>query len=179
MTYRVAADVMAQMFPVDAGNDPETLRCHTLTIGADLRDQAAVRSDTAAPAIAVTLDSTFIRSCEEGERHLEVRVGNVETASGGRQVFGAVAKADTDIKMLIRRSLDAVGRSEDTVLTAFTDGCSGLRRSLAEAGVTDLPQAKITFGRVGGDVAIPTPHRPGRAGFPHPVLHARASLAAA
>ena len=32
--------------------------------------------------------------------------------------------------------------------------------------------------RVGGDVAAPTPHRPGRAGFPHPVLHERASLAA-
>jgi Transposase IS66 family len=31
--------------------------------------------------------------------------------------------------------------------------------------------------RVGGDVAAPTPHRPGRAGFPHPVLHERASLA--
>ena len=31
MTYQVAADVMAQMFPLDAGNDPETLRGHTLT----------------------------------------------------------------------------------------------------------------------------------------------------
>ena len=31
--------------------------------------------------------------------------------------------------------------------------------------------------RVGGDVAAPTPHRPGRADFPHPVLHERASLA--
>src|SRR3954451_15183856 len=31
--------------------------------------------------------------------------------------------------------------------------------------------------RVGGDVAIPTPHRPGRADFPHPVPHERASLA--
>ena len=139
MTYRVAAEVMAQMFPIDAGNDPETLRGHTLTIGADLRDQAGVRPDTAAPAITVTLDSTFIRSCQEDERHLEVRVGNVETASGGRQVFAAVAKADTDIKMLIRRSLDAVGRTEDTVLTAFTDGCPGLRRILAEAGVTEAP----------------------------------------
>jgi hypothetical protein len=139
MTYRVAAEVMAQVFPIDAGNDPETLRCHTLMIGAELRDQAAVRPDAAAPAIAVTLDSTFIRSCEERERHLEVRVGNVETASGGRQVLGAVAKADTDIKVLIRRGLDAVGRSEDTVLTAFTDGCSGLRRILADAGVTETP----------------------------------------
>src|ERR1700759_4700904 len=139
MTYRVAAEVMAQMFPLDAGNNPETLRCHTLTLGADLRDQTAVQPDMAASAIAVTLDSTFIRSCKVDERHLEVRVGNVETASGGRQVFGAVAKADTDIKMLIRRSLDAVGRTADTVLTAFTDGCPGLRRILAETSVTETP----------------------------------------
>jgi hypothetical protein len=34
---------------------------------------------------------------------------DVETKSGGRQVFGAVAKADTDLKVLVRRSLDAVG----------------------------------------------------------------------
>jgi hypothetical protein len=139
MPYRMAADVVAQMFPVGAGNDPETLRCHALKIGAELRDQAATRPDTAAPAITVTLDSTFIRSCEDGERHVEVRVGNVETASGGRQVFGAVAKADTNIKVLIHRSLDAVGRSEETALTAFTDGCPGLRRILADAGVTETP----------------------------------------
>jgi hypothetical protein len=139
MTYRVAADVLAQMFPVGAGSDPETLRRHTLKIGEVLRNDAVAKPETAAAAIAVTLDSTFIRSCEDGERHLEVRVGNVETESGGRQVFGAVAKADTDIKVLICQSLDAVGRIEDTVLTAFTDGCSGLRRILADAGVAGAP----------------------------------------
>jgi hypothetical protein len=77
-----------------------------------------------ASAIVVTLDSTFIRSCEDGGLHLEVRIGNVETESSGRQVFGAVAESDTDVKVLIGRSLDAVGRTEDTVLTAFTDDCS-------------------------------------------------------
>src|SRR5689334_5528107 len=123
MPYRVAADVLQQMFPVDAGKDVETLRRHALTVGEALRHDAATRPETAAQAITVSLDSTFIRSCDDGERHLEVRVGNVETASGGRQVFGAVAKADTDIKELIRQNLDAVGRTEDTVLTAFTDGC--------------------------------------------------------
>ncbi len=87
----------------------------------------------------VSLDSTFIRSCVEGERHLEVRVGNVETQSGGRQVFGAVAKADTDIRALIRRTLDSVGRTKNTALTAFTDGRPGLRRILADAGVTTRP----------------------------------------
>jgi hypothetical protein len=139
MTYRTAANVLEQMFPVDAGKDSETLRRRALKIGEVLRNDAVARPELAASAIVVTLDSTFIRSCEDGERHLEVRIGNVETVAGGRQVFGAVAKADTDIKMLIRRSLDAVGRTEDTVLTAFTDGCSGLRRSLADAGVTGTP----------------------------------------
>jgi hypothetical protein len=138
MTYRTAADVLKQMFPVDAGEHPETLRRHTLKVGEALRNCAAARPGTAA-AIVVTLDSTFIRSCADGERHLEVRVGNVETKSGGRQVVGAVARADTDIAGLIRRNLDAVGRTEGTALTAFTDGCPGLRRILVDAGVTTLP----------------------------------------
>ena len=40
----------------------------------------------------------------------------------------------------------------------------------------DLAPLRQTECRVGGDVAIPTPRRPGRAGFPHPVLHGRVSL---
>jgi hypothetical protein len=127
------------MFPIDAGMDPETLRRHTLRAGETLAERAVMQPKTAAPAITVTLDATFIRSCEDEERHLEVRVGNVETKSGGRQVFGAVAKTDTDIKVLIRRSLDAVGRTEGSVLAAFTDGCPGLRRILAAAGVAETP----------------------------------------
>ena len=94
---------------------------------------------TGAETITLTLDATFVRSCEDGERHLEVRIGNVETATGRRRVFGAVAKTDTDLAALIRGSLDAVGRTETTVLTAFTDGCPGLRRILLEAGVAGLP----------------------------------------
>ena len=103
MPYRVAADLLKQVFPVDAGKDPETLRRHTLKIGEALRVDAVTRPEMAVAAVAVTLDSTFIRSCEDGERHLEVRVGNVETETGGRQVFGAVAKTDTDVKVLICR----------------------------------------------------------------------------
>jgi hypothetical protein len=139
MPYRVAADVLKQVFPIDAGKDPETVRRHALKIGAALRNDVVAAPEIAVTAIAVSLDSTFIRSCEDGERHLEVRVGNVETETGRRQVFGAVAKTDTDVKVLICRSLDVVGRTEDTVLTAFTDGCSGLRRILADAGISELP----------------------------------------
>jgi hypothetical protein len=127
------------MFPVDAAKHPETLRRHALRVGEALGEGAAARPEVTAPAVVVTLDSTFIRSCEKAERHLEVRVGNVETKFGGRQVFGAVAKAESDLKVLINRNLDGVGRTEQTALTTFTDGCSGLRRILADAGVTTAP----------------------------------------
>jgi hypothetical protein len=70
---------------------------------------------------------------------LEVRVGNVETGDGGRQVFGAVAKAETDITTLIKRTLETVGQTDATKVTAFTDGCPGLRTVLANAGVTKRP----------------------------------------
>lgn len=139
MTYRTAADLLEQMFPVDAGQHHETLRRHTLKVGKAFGEGAGIRPEAEASAIVVTLDSTFIHSCAEGERHLEVRVGNVETEAGGRQVFGAVAKADTDLQALIRYNLDAVGKGKDTALTAFTDGCPGLRRILADAGVTMRP----------------------------------------
>ena len=139
MTYRVAAGVLEQMLPIDAGKCHETLRCHTLKLGERLHDRAVGTPATAAAAIAISLDSTFIRSCEDGERHLEVRVGNVETEVGGRQVFGAVVRADTDIVALIGRKLEAVGRTGDTELTGFTDGCPGLRSILATAGVANPP----------------------------------------
>ena len=138
MSYRTAAGMLQQMLPVEAGKDHATLRRHTLRTGEALRNCTPAKPGTAA-AILVSLDSTFIRSCADGERHLEVRVGNVETPSGGRQVFGAVVSADTDIEELIRRNLDAVGRTEDTALTAFTDGCPGLRGILADAGVAGPP----------------------------------------
>jgi hypothetical protein len=139
LTYRTAAALLGQMFPVDAGRDPESLRRHTFKVAENLPVPVTVQPATPAEAIVVTLDSTFVRSCEAGERHLEVRIGNVETATGCRQVFGAVAKTDTDLAELIRGSLDAVGRTKDTVLTAFTDGCPGLRRILLDAGIDGLP----------------------------------------
>ena len=139
MTYRVAADVLEQMLPVGAGANHETLRSHTLKMGEQLQDRAVSKPTIAATTIAISVDSTVIRSCEDDERHLEVRVGNVETESGGRQVFAAVARADTNIVALIDRRLDAVGRAGDTELTGFTDGCPGLRSILAAAGVTAPP----------------------------------------
>src|SRR5208337_1521404 len=137
--HRVAADVLQYLLPIDAGTSPETMRSHTLQVGKQLGDAAAEKPPAAAAAITISLDSTFIPSRDDGERHLEVRVGNVETVDGGRQVFGAVTRAETDITALIQRTLETVGRTDTTEVTAFTDGCPGLRTVLATAGVTKPP----------------------------------------
>ena len=56
-------------------------------------------------------------------------------------MFDAVARTETDLAALIRRNLETVGRTNDTGLTALTDGCLGLRSILADAGVTQTPIA--------------------------------------
>ena len=139
MTFRVAADLLVHVLPIDAGKSPETLRNHTLQVGERLGSAAADQPVAAAAAITMSLDSTFIRSREEGERHLEVRVGNIETETGGRQVFGAVTRAETDITALIQRTLETAGRTDATKVTGFTNGCPGLRTILTSAGVTKPP----------------------------------------
>jgi hypothetical protein len=139
MTYRTAAEVLEQLFPIDAGKDHETLRRHTLALGEQLRHHPAIAPATPSAAISISVDSTFIRSREAGGRHLEVKVGNAETDAGGRQVFAAVAGSATDLVALIGRTLDSVGRTGATMLTGFTDGCAGLRSFLAAAGVTAPP----------------------------------------
>ncbi|KAA5608105.1 hypothetical protein [Rhodovastum atsumiense] len=139
MTYRVAAGVLEQMFPIEAGRNHETLRRHTMTLGEQLRHRPVATLVTPAAAISISVDSTFIRSCEEGERHLEVKVGNVETEAGSRQVFGAVTGAETNLVALIGHRLDSVGRTGTTALTGFTDGCAGLRSILVASGVAEPP----------------------------------------
>src|SRR5258708_2696443 len=105
MSYRVAADLLQHLLPIDAGTSHETLRSHTLQVGKRLGDAAAEKPPVAAAAITISLDSTCIGGRDDGERHLEVRVGNVETAAGDRQVFGSVSRAETDITALIERTL--------------------------------------------------------------------------
>lgn len=44
-----------------------------------------------------------------------------------------------DTAALIRHNLTFVGCAADTTLTAFTDGCYGLRNILTDAGITTAP----------------------------------------
>ena len=118
MTYRTAADALEQMFPIDARKDHETLRRRALMLGEQLRHRPVIAPAKPSAAISVSVDLTFIRSCEEGGRHLEVKVGNAETDAGGRQVFAAVTGSETDVVALIGRTLDSVGRPHAACSTA-------------------------------------------------------------
>ena len=86
MTYRVSADLLEHMFPVDAGIDPRTLRRHTLKAGAALADRAAIRPSAAAPAITVTVDSTFVE--EPRERRKSVRGAGWQCRNESRRPSG-------------------------------------------------------------------------------------------
>jgi hypothetical protein len=44
MPYRIAADVLQHLLPIDAEKSPETVRSHTLPIGEQLGDAAAEKS---------------------------------------------------------------------------------------------------------------------------------------
>jgi cytosine/creatinine deaminase len=118
---------VSHLLPVAAGMSPETLRGHTLKIGERLRAASAVNQVAVVPrSITVTTDSTFIRSHDDRERHLEVRVGNVETGEGGRQVFGAV------LRLASERGLDVdlhVDESGDPAATALAHVAAAVLRN--------------------------------------------------
>ena len=76
-------------------------------------------------------------------------------------------------------SPDRTGKHPEQHLASWT----GLMQADAYAGFIRLYEAGRQPGpiveaacRVGGDVSIPAPHRPGRADYPHPVLRAPVSL---
>jgi hypothetical protein len=54
--------------PVRAGTNPEMSSRDTLRTGEALAERTATRPETAAPVIAVTLGSMFVRSCKDWER---------------------------------------------------------------------------------------------------------------
>jgi hypothetical protein len=50
-----------------------------------------------------------------------------------------VAKAGTNVSVLVRRSLRFAGHGDNTAMTAFTDGGPGLRSILLDAGIAEPP----------------------------------------
>jgi hypothetical protein len=140
MPYRVAADLLQHVLPIDAGTSPETLRSHTLQVRKRLGYAAAEKPPIAATAITISLDSTFIRSRDDGERHLEVRVVTrpciasvtidrpkpgrlLRLAENREDVFGLETDRDQPLKVKPmvgpERPAEDVGYSEETIRTSL------------------------------------------------------------
>ena len=96
--------------------------------------------------ITVSVDSTFIRSflrrgrTSHGGSRRQCR--NCEWRSAGVQE--QIAKAEhRHLDAYPAELLRAVGRTDDTEVTAFTDGCPGLRSILVDAGITTPPLPRL------------------------------------
>jgi len=61
MPYRVAADCLQQMLPVDTGRDVETVRRRVLKVGDVLRNETTAKPETAAQAISWDFDSSRVK----------------------------------------------------------------------------------------------------------------------
>jgi hypothetical protein len=139
MTYRTAADLLEQMFPVDAAKHPETVRRHALKVGEALGECATTPPEITASAVVVTV---------EFDLHPELQASGASSRGACRQCRNGIRwtagiwlrrQSQHRHQSFDQPDLDAVGRTGETELTAFTDGCSGLRNILAAAGVTTAP----------------------------------------
>ena len=140
MSFRDAATLLAELFPDARGSSFASIRRR---VGGEAARLQATPKDAGAPAatsIDIGVDTTFVRSCEQGgPRHHEVLIG-VATADKRRTLcIGGVIAAVQQPHTLIDEALADLGRTNATRITAFTDGDRMLRGYLARAGIVEKP----------------------------------------
>ena len=112
---------------------PETLRAHTLKIGAQLCDIPTAKPVASVTSITVTTDSTFIRSCETGRTGTWkfVLATSRHPMVGGRSSVPSPDPTPLTLRFRFAGASRRSARTAATKVTAFTDGCPGLRSILA------------------------------------------------
>ncbi|MCP1838485.1 transposase [Bradyrhizobium sp. USDA 4524] len=129
-------------------------------------------------AQALALSARIILACAEGSQNKEVaaKLGVIETTVGKwrrRFVQDRVEGLRDEPRPGAPRTIDDA-RIEATIVRTLEslpkDATHWSSRGMAKEAAC-RSQACSASG-LGGDVAIPAPHRPGRADYPHPVLHA-------
>lgn len=133
MSYRAAAKLIAELFPLASGRHASTVQQHVLREVDRLARRpimlGAEGPDTAA-AIDLGLDTTFIRSCTtDGPRHHEVLIGVGVNDHGQAAKIGGVIAAVAQPHRLVSDALRSLARGPATEVTAFTDGDKLLRKA--------------------------------------------------
>ncbi len=143
MSYRTAAKLIAELFPLAAGRHPSTVQQHVLRQADRLAQtlaQPRPEVPDAAASIDLGLDTTFIRSCAaDGPRHHEVLIGVGINDRGQEATIGGVIAAVEQPHRLIGTALRSLDRGPATEVTAFTDGDKLLRQLLKQAGIEVSP----------------------------------------
>ena len=138
MSYRAAADFVAELFPLAAGRHTSTIQQHVLC-----QEDRLARASTgpgaedpdAAASIDLGLDTTFIRSCTtNGSHHHEVLIGVGVNDRGQAARIGGVIAAVEQPHRLVKNALRSLNRGPTSEVTAFTDGAKLLRQLLRKAG---------------------------------------------
>ena len=143
MSFRAAAGLIRELFPLASGGCPETVRQSVLDVASDIAVQhqpAAPEAMAPAGTIDLGMDTTFVRNCApDGPRHHEVLIGVAMADDRRIRRFGGVIAALDPPHRLITGALQQLGRDLDTTITAFTDGDQMLRGYLLKAGIQEQP----------------------------------------
>jgi hypothetical protein len=144
LPYRQAAQLLADLLPVSGGAAHTTIRNQMFAVAEKITAQACERAavgraEKTQKALTLQLDHTYIRAAaNEGGRHLQVLAGEVEPDGGGpRRRFASLADS-SECPRIVREHLEQSGATQQTELTALTDGDEGLR-NLARAAASGRP----------------------------------------
>src|ERR1700733_7277436 len=152
-THQIAITALRRVAPVSGGLGPgrcgrapslaialssvSTSSTNTSTsANASHRPGDVLAGRTAVPIVCGlgTVDDDCAMACRPPGRHLQ---SNPRLQSCQHRLARDHYKQT--LKVLIHQSLNAVGRTDETALTAFTEGCAGLRRILTDVGIAGMP----------------------------------------
>lgn len=140
LPYRRARALLAELLPLDAAPDVETVRRRTLQVGARLERAALVPPDegSSAPATAITLaiDAGHVKSIKTYQvRSFEVMLARVGNDQGREVVFSSLpTEADRQVRQL-HHVLRRLGATATTPVTILSNGAEGPRSLGAAASV--------------------------------------------
>ena len=133
LPYRRAADLLAEVFPLDDALAIETIRQRTLLVGRRLEGEAAAgaaqpTAAKAAGSVVLSIDGGHVKSVRSYQaRSFEVFVAQASNDRGNQIVFSSMpAEADRQRQQLAN-ILQGLGAGSDTPITILSDGAQGPR----------------------------------------------------
>ena len=138
MSFRTAERLLGDLFPFSGGRSRSTTQRHVRRQAAKLDGTDCEFPVGLQPTVAIDLgiDTAFVRNAAaEGPRHHEVLIGVGANDRGESVKIGAVIAAVDEPHRIIESTLRALGRTDSTRITTFTDGDKMLRGYLKKAGL--------------------------------------------